>query len=169
MTLKTLPHLLLAAVLLATSVAPALAADAAEPVLSVQGPTVEGKPFNLASLKGKVVLLMFWSTDCAVCRDKMPELRMNYEGWKNQPFELVTVSVDRRKQDLDEYERLIAHLVPAQQRFVQIWRGEPQYKDNIGTPARLPMSFLIDKEGRTVQRYSGRIPAEAWDQIADLL
>lgn len=166
MAIKTLKHLLLAAVLLAPTLAPTLAA---EPVLSVQGPTVEGKPFNLASLKGKVVLLMFWSTDCAVCRDKMPELRMNYEGWKNQPFELVTVSVDRRKNDVDEYEKLIAHLVPARQRFVQMWSGEPGYQDNIGKPARLPMSFLIDKEGRTVQRYSGRIPAEAWDQIADLL
>ena len=62
----------------------------------VEGRTVDGKPFNLASLRGKVVLLMLWSTGCAVCRDKMHELRQNYEGWAARPFELVLVSTDRR-------------------------------------------------------------------------
>lgn len=155
-------HILLALSLLACSVG-------AQPLLSVQGATIQGRPFNLASLRGKVVLLMFWSTECAVCRDKMPELRLNYEGWKSQPFELVLVSLDRRKQDLDEYEKLIAHLVPPGQRFIQLWGGGAAYADNIGKPARLPMTYLIDKSGRVVESYSGRIPAEAWDRIADLL
>jgi thiol-disulfide isomerase/thioredoxin len=43
----------------------------------IEGKTIEGAPFKLSSLKGKVVLVMFWSTGCAVCRDKMPELRNN--------------------------------------------------------------------------------------------
>ena len=33
----------------------------------------------------------------------------------------------------------------------------------------LPASFLIDKTGKVVQRYQGRMPAEAWDKIAELL
>ena len=41
---------------------------------------------------GKVVLLMFWSTGCAVCRDKMPELRQNYEGWAGKPHALYQAS-----------------------------------------------------------------------------
>ncbi len=67
------------------------------PVL--QGKTLAGAPFSLAALRGKVVLVLFWSTDCAVCRDKMPELRANAQGWRGKPFELVTISVDRRMQD----------------------------------------------------------------------
>lgn len=155
-------HFFLALIFFACSVG-------AEPLPSVQGTTAQGKPFNLASLKGKVVLLMFWSTECAVCRDKMAELRLNYEGWKTQPFELVLVSLDRKKKDVDDYEKLIAHLVPSKQRFIQLWSGEAGYVDNLGKPARLPMAFLIDKTGRVVERYTGRIPAEAWDRIADLL
>jgi len=81
----------------------------------------------------------------------------------------VLVSLDRRMQDVADYEKLISHLVPPQQRFIQLWSGEPGYADNLGKPARLPMSFLIDKTGRVVERYTGRIPAEAWDRIADLL
>lgn len=141
----------------------------AQALPDVQGPTVEGQPFNLFKLRGKVVMLMFWSTDCAVCRDKMPELRQNYEGWRGKPFELALVSVDRRLADLQTYEKLIAQLVPAHQRFPQLWAGDVGYSDNLGKPPSLPLTYLIDKTGRVVGRYQGRIPAEAWDQIADLL
>lgn len=145
------------------------AAAPAQSLPEVQGPTVEGQPFNLAKLRGKVVMLMFWSTDCAVCRDKMPELRQNYEGWRGKPFELALVSVDRQLGDLQTYEKLLAQLVPAQQRFPQLWAGDPSYRDNLGKPPTLPLTYLIDKTGRVVGRYPGRIPAEAWDQVADLL
>jgi thiol-disulfide isomerase/thioredoxin len=136
---------------------------------SIEGKTIEGNSFRLASLKGKVVLVMFWSTGCAVCRDKMPELRNNYAGWAGKPFEMVVVNTDARAQDFLDYERIISATVPVKQRFVQLWTGENGYKDNIGKPAQLPAAFLIDKSGKVVERYTGRIPAEAWDKIADLL
>ena len=135
----------------------------------VEGKTIDGTPFKLSSLKGKVVMVMFWSTGCAVCRDKMPELRNNYEGWSGKPFELVVISTDKRVQDLLDYERIITRTVPLKQRFVQLWSGEPNYKDNLGPQAQLPAAYLLDKSGKVVERYTGRIPAEAWDQIADLL
>lgn len=136
---------------------------------SIEGKTIEGAPFKLESLKGKVVLVMFWSTSCAVCRDKMPELRSNYQGWTGKPFELVAVNTDSRVQDFLDYERIISATVPLKQRFVQLWTGETSYKDNIGKQAQLPSALLVDKSGKVVQRYVGRIPPEAWDSIADLL
>jgi peroxiredoxin len=164
MTSRTLP--LLALLLAACTAA---AQPSAPPAPLVQGRTLEGKPFELRSLKGKVVLLMFWSTGCAVCRDKMPELRQNYAGWRGKPFEMVLVSTDRRMKDVEDYEQIISRTVPLQQRFVQLWAGEPGYKDSLGAPGQLPATFLIDREGRIVERYQGRIPAEAWDRIAELL
>jgi peroxiredoxin len=155
------------ALLTCTLLAPAQAQTAAPP--RIEGRTLEGKPFQLAGLKGKVVLVMLWSTDCAVCRDKMPELRRNYEGWAGKPFELVLVSVDKRMADVTAYEQIISRTVPLKQRFVQLWAGEPGYQDSFAKPAQLPASFLVDKTGRIVQQWQGRIPAEAWDQIADLL
>lgn len=158
---------LLAPAAVAQPAATALQAVAQSPAL--EGVTLDGKPFRLSALKGKVVLVMFWSTDCPVCRDKMPELRQNYEGWAGKPFELVLVSVDRRVQDLNDYERIISRTVPLKQRFVQLWAGETGYRDGFGKSAQLPASFLIDKTGKVVERYNGRIPAETWDRIADLL
>ena len=146
---------------------PAGAQAPAAPALA--GKTTEGKPFQLSSLKGKVVLVMFWSTGCAVCRDKMPELRRNYEGWSGQPFEMVLVATDRTMQDVEAYERIISRTVPLHQRFVQLWAGEPGYRDNLGRQAQLPSTYVIDKGGRVVEHYQGRVPAEAWDKIADRL
>jgi thiol-disulfide isomerase/thioredoxin len=144
----------------------------AGPVLAspqIEGKTVEGKPFALSSLRGKVVLVLYWSTGCAVCRDKMPELRTNYEGWAGKPFELVAVATDRRVQDVLDYERIISRTVPTKQQFVQLWTGDSSYRDNLGAHAQLPAAYLIDKSGKIVERYVGRIPPEAWDRIADLL
>lgn len=145
------------------------AGPAAQGVPALAGRTVDGKPFQLQQLRGKVVLVMFWATDCAVCRDKMGELRQNYQGWAGKPFEMVLVATDRRMQDLEAYEAIISRTVPLQQRFVQLWAGEPGYADSFGKPAVLPASFLLDKNGKVVERYQGRIPAEAWDRIAELL
>ncbi len=147
----------------------AVAARVAAAAPHIEGKTVEGKPFRLSSLRGKVVLVLYWSTGCAVCRDKMPELRTNYEGWVGKPFELVAVSTDTRMQDVLDYEAIISRTVSTRQRFVQLWAGDSSYRDNLGQHAQLPAGYLVDKSGKIVERYRGRIPPEAWDRIADLL
>lgn len=140
---------------------------------SVHGTTLDKKTFSLAALKGKVVLVMFWSTDCAVCRDKMPELRENVQGWAGKPFELVLISVDKRMSDVESYNAIINKSVPLKQRFTQLWTGDPAYKDNLGSSAlarsQLPTTLLLDKQGKQIERFNGRIPADVWDKIADLL
>ena len=144
---------------------------AAENVIApiIEAQTLDGKPFKLSALKGKVVLVMFWSTSCAVCRDKMPELRGNYEGWAGKPFELVAISTDLVMQDVVDYDNIISRTVPIKQRFVQIWANSPGYVHNLGKHSMLPAAYLLNKEGKVIERYIGRIPAEAWDKIADLL
>ncbi len=139
------------------------------PVPRLSGLTFEGQPFDLASLRGKVVLIVFWSTGCAVCRDKMGELRANYEGWRGQPFEMVLVSQDRRFQDVQAYEQILAQTVPRAQRFPQLWSGQTAYADSFGAKPMLPATFLINKMGQVEKSYIGRVPPEAWDDIAELL
>ena len=146
---------------------PAKPSEAGQPRLS--GQTLGGQAFDLASLRGKVVLVVFWSTSCAVCRDKMSELRANYEGWRAQPFEMVLVSTDRRVQDVHAYEQIIAMTVPRAQRFPQLWAGQAGYADSFGAKSLLPATFIINKNGQVEKTYTGRIPPEAWDDIADLL
>ena len=137
--------------------------------VAIEGKTVDGKAFTMSSLKGKVVLVLFWSTDCAVCRDKMPELRSNYAGWSGKPFEVVAVNTNTSMKEFLDYERILSITVPMKQRFVQLWAGDSSYQDNVGKLSELPIAFVINKAGVVVERYMGRIPAAAWDAISDLL
>lgn len=145
----------------------------AEATPMIAGTTFDKKSFQLSALKGKVILVMFWSTDCAVCRDKMPELRQNVQGWADKPFELVLISTDKRMVDIESYNAIISKSVPTKQRFTQLWTGAPNYLDNLGAAplqrAQLPVTLLIDKTGKLVERYDGRIPVDVWDTISDLL
>ena len=147
------------------------AAIGSEPM--VTGLTFDKKPFQLSSLKGKVVVLMFWTTDCAVCRDQMPELRENIRGWADKPFELVLVSADKRMSDVDSYNAIVSQAVPVKQRFVQLWSGDSGYKSSVNVAQipknQLPLTFVLDKSGKVVASQNGRIPAAWWDFIADLL
>jgi len=104
-----------------------------------------------------------------VCRDKMHEMRANLAGWQQQPFTLLGVNMDARRQDLSSYETLLRQTIPAAQRLRSIWAADPFFVNSLGPPTLLPSSALIDKDGRLVERYSGRIPPEAWDRIAELL
>lgn len=169
-TTNTLQKIALCAALAIASIGISVSAQPLpQPLPVVSSVTLHGKPFQLSALRGKVVLLMFWSTDCAVCRDKMVELRQNYAGWHGKPFELVTISVDRSQQSLLDYDKLLTQMVPAKQRFIELWRNDNRHSDNLSTPARLPMTYLLDKTGNVVDQYPGRIPADAWDKIAELL
>jgi peroxiredoxin len=140
---------------------------AAQPEL--RGTTMDGQIFDLAALRGKVVMVLFWSTDCAVCRDKMPELRANLKGWQGQPFELVGVSTDRDRSAIEAHQRLVKLTVPASQRFTTLWSGDSQHHTTFGPPGQLPAVFLLDKAGRVVESHHGRVPPQAWDRVADLL
>ncbi len=135
----------------------------------LSGPTLSGGTVSLRGLRGKVVLVWFWSTSCAVCRDVLPELRANYAGWHGRPFELVTVATDALREDVLEYERIVQTIVSSKEMPPALWRGDPQHRDNFPARLTLPAAFLVDPSGRVVEQYAGRIPALAWDRIAELL
>jgi peroxiredoxin len=50
---------------------------------------VQGGPLSLAKLRGKVVLLRFWLTDCPYCQRTAPALRQLYERYRDQGLVVV--------------------------------------------------------------------------------
>ncbi len=138
-------------------------------VRRLRGRTIEGVPYALEQDAGKVVLVFFWSMDCAVCRDKLPELRRNYTGWKGKNFQIVGVNVDRSIADLRRYVELLDRVVPPDARFPMLWRGDAGHQDDFGAVNRTPTSFVLDRHGRVARTFAGRIEPALWDDIAELV
>jgi peroxiredoxin len=118
-----------------------------------------------------VVMVFYWSTECAVCRTKLPELRANLAGWANKPFDLVTVSTDRREADWRQYEQVKALTqAAAAQRGVALWGGAPTFSHSLkALPSKLPLTLVLDANGVERYRVEGHVPPEVWDKVAELI
>jgi peroxiredoxin len=140
---------------------------AAPPTLA--GTTIEGRPYDMKAEQGKVVLVFFWSTDCAVCRDKMPELRLNYEAWRSKGFQLVAVSLDKSLAAVQDYQGILDRMVPKAQRFPSLWRGAAAHRDSFGPMLQTPTTFVLDRKHKVVNEIRGRIAPSLWDDVAELV
>ena len=144
-------------------------AQTAAPKHSLLGKTLDGRAYDIAQDRGKAMLVFFWSTRCAVCRDKMPELRANYEAWRDKGFQLVAVSVDRSLDELKSYDSVVNRMVLPSQKFPVLWRGDAGHRDSFGPVSHTPTSFILDRQGGEVKQIRGRIDPALWDDMAELV
>lgn len=140
----------------------------AQPV-RLDGNTLDGQRFSLDALRGKVVMLFFWNTDCAPCIQKMQELRANAMGWRGKPFELVLVSTDRDRAAALGYLQTLKQIEKGGPAMPALWAGDLKFTAPLTAPAAVPLTLVIDAKGAIVARHAGRIAPEAWDDVAGLL
>jgi thiol-disulfide isomerase/thioredoxin len=141
---------------------------------AVQGPTTKKQAFDLAQLRGKVALLFFWSTDCPVCLDKLPEYRRNLHGWKGKDFVIVAINQDRTMSDLIAYQAVLMRAAPGDAQIDAqmpiLWRNDPTYRDSFGElPTRAPTTVIVGRDGKIVKTIRGRVAVDVWDDVAELV
>ena len=124
--------------------------------------------FDLANFTGKTVLVFHWRTTCAVCLDKMEELRSNIAGWRNKPFVVLAVNHDKSRQDFQTYLKINKTIHGDNTQLIHIFNKD-LIADSLYSGTTLPTSYVIDDKQVLRHTYMGRIPAQAWDDIADLL
>jgi thiol-disulfide isomerase/thioredoxin len=139
-------------------------AKIAATMLDLHASDTKGEPFTQNRIRGKVAIVFYWSTSCAVCRDSLPELRTNLNGWRDKPFALVTVNVDKNAADWLAYERIQTQTKMPPKSLIAVRKD-----DDKAAPMKLPLTLLVDANGKVVARYEGRLAPEAWDGVADLL
>jgi len=123
----------------------------------------KGEAFDLADLKGQVVLINFWATWCPPCRAEMPAIARLKSRFKDQPFEVVAVHVGPGSEDIDGF---LAESDPPLDFEILV--------DETGETARdwklkgLPLTWIVDASGNTVYTATGD---REWDHddIAKLI
>ncbi len=115
--------------------------------MRLTGLRMDGTAFDLASLRGKVVLVDFWATWCAPCVAEHPRLLAAYRKYHDRGFEVVGVSLDNNRQQLEQY--LTQHNIP--------WITLHPNQRGKQNPAlerygiiSIPVVILIDRQGRVI-------------------
>lgn len=112
-------------------------------------PDPDGKMRKLSDLRGKVVLVDFWASWCGPCRRENPNVTNIYSKYHDKGFEVFSVSLDS---DAASWKRAIEadKLVwPNHVSDLRKWQSKAAAIYGVSS---IPSTFLLDKEGRIVQR-----------------
>lgn len=113
---------------------------------------VTGNLYRSSTAQGTVRLVDFWATWCAPCREEIPMFKDLNATYGPKGFTLVGIAmddegVDKVKPFVDEMKIPYLTLI-----------GDEDVVDAFGGVVGFPTKFLIDREGRIVDRWVGEVP-----------
>jgi cytochrome c-type biogenesis protein len=121
-----------------------------QPAPDVEFQTLDGKPFRLADLRGRVVLLNFWATWCQPCRGEIPEFNVMQRELKSQGLEVVGVSTSPG----DTVDLLKQFQKDLKQEYT-VLRGAGAAAEKFANGPGLPVTHIIDRDGRLREKIFG--------------
>ena len=134
-----------------------------EPAPPLELHALDGQSISSASLTGKIVLLNFWATWCPPCRAEIPGLIELQSRYKDR-LQVIGISMDDSPAaDVKEFaanEHMNYPVVMWNDKIVQAYGDVPA----------LPTTFVINQDGRVVQKHVGLVDKEQYDlEIRSLL
>jgi cytochrome c biogenesis protein CcmG/thiol:disulfide interchange protein DsbE len=123
---------------------------------------LSGRKIKLKTYHGKVVLLNFWATWCAPCQVELPK----FETWQNelgaQGLQIVAVS-------MDDDAALVHSTVRRLHLDFPVVMGDARLGDEYGGVLGLPVTYLIDRDGRIVAKFEGETDLDAMERQIQLV
>ena len=106
---------------------------------------LQGVTHDLATYRGKVVLVNFWATWCEPCRDEMPAMRRLEAKLAGRPFVVLAVNLAESENKLSDF----LSRVPLDFTILLDRNSEAKRAWNVKV---LPTSFIVAPDGKI--RYS---------------
>jgi thiol-disulfide isomerase/thioredoxin len=118
--------------------------------IEIAGETLDGKPFNISQLQGKVVLVEYWATWCGPCIAGLPHVKALYEAYHNKGFEIVGVSLDDDRGAVEEFVKAqgIQWPILFDAAAADPWSGANVLRYGINS---IPTLILVDRDGKVVK------------------
>ncbi|HEY0563094.1 MAG TPA: TlpA disulfide reductase family protein [Methylophilus sp.] len=122
--------------------------------------TLEGKKISMQSLKGKIVLVNFWATDCPGCIKEMPDLINTYNTYKAKGFEVIAVAMP-----YDPPAQVLNYSKQKALPFPVMHDGLSEMTNAFGGVNLTPTTFIYDKQGHRLQRVMGELDFASLTQL----
>lgn len=130
------------------------------PAPDVEFQALDGKPFRLASLHGRVVLLNFWATWCVPCRAEIPEFNVMQRELEARGLSVVGVSVS----PVDTSDSIRSFQKDVKQDYT-VLRGAEEIGQTFGNGPGLPVTYVLDRQGRIRQKFVGQTSRENFEAV----
>ena len=112
--------------------------------------SLKGETLTTAGLRGKVVLVNFWATDCAVCAKEMPDMVRTYNRYRDRGFEFIAVAM---KHDPPHY--VVRYAEANRLPFKVALDPMGELAQAFGKVKLTPTTFVIDKRGNIALKITG--------------
>lgn len=107
------------------------------------------------TLKGKVVLINFWATDCKSCVEEMPALIDTYHQYHNKGLEIIAVAMP-----YDPPAQVVAFTEHKKLPFPVMHDGYGNITRQFGEVSITPSAFIYSKTGKRLQKKVGALNFE---------
>ena len=108
---------------------------------------LSGRPLRLSDYRGKVVVLDFWATWCEPCKQEIPHL-VDLQNKYPQRVQVLGISMDDDEKPVRGFQQQYKMNYP-------IALETSNLADQYGGVLGLPITFVIDGQGRIIKRYIG--------------
>lgn len=112
--------------------------------------SIDGSIVKLSDFKGKVVVLDFWATWCAPCREGIPDLIDIQKSFGNN-VQVIGITVDQNPM------KVVPPFVKEYKINYPILIGNDDVYNKYGGIDAIPTTFIIDKTGRIVNKHIGLV------------